>query len=57
MQMKIQEEKLLSLIETTREKLNNSIGKETNTFKCSPKTHMLSKELDKLIYRYMLLRK
>lgn len=55
--MKLQKEKLISQIETTREKLHNSIGKKTNTLNCSSKTHMLSKELDKLIYHYMLLHK
>lgn len=51
--MKLQKQKLLSQIEILREKLHNSMDKRTNVPKCSFKTHMLSKELDRLIYRYM----
>lgn len=48
-----QEEKLLNRIEDLRKQLNKKINVRNNTPKNTPGTYALSKELDRLIYKYM----
>jgi hypothetical protein len=49
-----QEEKLLNRIENLRKQLNKKINVKNNTPQSCPRTYAISRELDRLIYQYMI---